>query len=203
VLAAASLSAGCAAGQGAAILSERSVVDGASAAVGSLRIDDVYVDAPPSDRYLPGDTAVLHAYISNQGTAADTLTLVRTSAAGDISISGTDEGAASAASSSASTTPSVSASAGSASASASATPSSSATSTAGQVSLAPGDVTAVTVQLRSLTQSHFAGTYIADVTFDFANAGEVTFSQVPIELPATATNAPPVATASASPGLGG
>lgn len=68
---------GCATGQRAQTANEFSVVDGASAEVGSMALRDAGISAPPSAAgYVKGAKATISMTVANNGNSADTLVSV-------------------------------------------------------------------------------------------------------------------------------
>ena len=74
VLATSPALAACASGKEAHVTHEFSVHDGEDAALGSLRIRDVRIPAPPSTSYTPGSSLSVAFVIVNVGHTTDTLT---------------------------------------------------------------------------------------------------------------------------------
>jgi copper(I)-binding protein len=80
VLAAAALTAACAAGQQAQTANENPSIDGTSGAVGSIRLEGVALHTPPKSSYPAGATVPMSVYIANSGTTPDTLVNVTSDA---------------------------------------------------------------------------------------------------------------------------
>lgn len=83
--------AGCAAGQQTQTARQFSTVDGGNGGVGSIALRDVSIQYPESGRYPEGGDAPLRLVVVNSGDSTDTLTEVRTDAAGSVSF-GTGSG---------------------------------------------------------------------------------------------------------------
>jgi hypothetical protein len=79
-LSAAVLTAACAAGQQAQTANEKPSIDGTQGSVGSIQLDNVALHTPPSNSYAAGDSVPMSVYIANNGTTADTLTGVTSTA---------------------------------------------------------------------------------------------------------------------------
>ncbi|HEY7010951.1 MAG TPA: hypothetical protein VH395_18510 [Jatrophihabitantaceae bacterium] len=82
VLAAAALTAACAAGQQAQTSNENPSLDGTSGSVGSIRLEGValHTPTPPATAYPAGATVPMSVYIANSGNTPDTLTNVTSDA---------------------------------------------------------------------------------------------------------------------------
>ena len=78
VLAAAALTAACAAGQQAQTSNENPSLDGTSGSVGSIRLGGValHTPTPPATSYPAGATVPMSVHIANSGNTPDTLTNV-------------------------------------------------------------------------------------------------------------------------------
>lgn len=79
-VAAALLSAGCAAGQQAATSEERPTLDGTYGTVGKIQIEGVSFHAPSGPSWASGSAVPLSAYIVNNGNSADKLVKVSSNA---------------------------------------------------------------------------------------------------------------------------
>jgi copper(I)-binding protein len=87
VVAAGLLLTGCGAGQISQTAEQQGTVDGVGADIGSLSIRNAALEYPNAGFYDAGSTARLRMVITNQGTTSDTLTAVRSDAAGEVTIS--------------------------------------------------------------------------------------------------------------------
>ena len=206
---------GCAAGKKAPTSEETPAIDGTNASIGSLLLREVAIAAPTDGpSYAQGANANLQLVIVNNGTTADSLTGVTTSAAGSVSVAPMSA-SASASPSASDSSPTSSASASSSS-SAPSSPTSCAFSSAPASSappapanlpaqLCPGSSVSFGVGagpnvlvLNGLTAQLFPAAVVA-ITFQFQNAGSVTV-QVPVQLTQNASPGGQIVTAGLSSG---
>lgn len=166
---------GCAAGQIAQTVRQTPAIEGVNANVGSIALRAVTVAAPKDQSWPKGGDAPLQLIIANAALEADTLTSVTTDAAQSVQImtltraagEGTASGSASGSASSGSTAPP----SGSTPPGRAALP----LLVPGRQSVSIGyRLTNPSIQLRGLTEQLFPAQSI-NVTFNFANAGTVTF----------------------------
>lgn len=68
------LTAACAAGQHAQTAEEKPSLDGTQGSVGSMLLNGVALHAPSGTNYSAGDDVALTVYITNNGSASDSLT---------------------------------------------------------------------------------------------------------------------------------
>lgn len=80
VLAAAALTAACAAGQQAQTSNESPSLDGTSGSVGAIRLGGVALHTPPDSAYQAGMTVPMSIHIANSSASPDTLVNVTSSA---------------------------------------------------------------------------------------------------------------------------
>ena len=78
--------AGCGAGQISQTALQSPTVDGTSAQIGAISIRNAAVVYPDQGSYAKGSTARLRLVVANAGTTSDTLTEVRSDAAGEVTI---------------------------------------------------------------------------------------------------------------------
>lgn len=200
----ASLTSACATGQLAQTANQVAAIDGTSAQVGSLRLLDVAIKAPPKGPgYGPGGTAQLQLVVVNVGHDKDTLQGITSPAAArfDVFVNSAEaDAAAPSGSGSASAAPSGSTSASGSAATVSATSSLAPSAPisldvlAGR-SLSLGVTDAGAVLVLHLTKTLFPGTSVP-ITFTFANAGAVTIS-VPVKI-SSGASAPGISVAAPS-----
>ncbi|MGI8417149.1 MAG: copper chaperone PCu(A)C [Nakamurella sp.] len=87
-LGAALLLSGCAAGQISQTAQEVAAIDGGNATVGDIGVRNALLATPDAANYAKGSNVKLLLVLSNDGTAADTLTSISTPAAGSVKLSG-------------------------------------------------------------------------------------------------------------------
>ncbi|MGX7677683.1 hypothetical protein ACSMXN_02160 [Jatrophihabitans sp. DSM 45814] len=199
------LLAGCATGEDAQTVEQRPAVDGVAADAGPMGIRDAGVSAPTTGTsFAAGGDAPLQLYLVNNGTAADHLTSVTTSAAKSVllSLTGIPSPAASvlpiASSTPAPSDSSSATAAGSAAASDSASATPSATAPTSTSILIPAYSTVAvgyadggpTILLQGLTAQLFTSQSIP-ITFTYAS-GITLSTTIAVKLTGSPVNAPTV-----------
>jgi copper(I)-binding protein len=184
-VAAAAVTAACAAGQDAQTANERPSVDGTQGIVGDVHLEDVSIHAPAGNAYQYGADAPLTLYIANNGATTDTLVNVTSAAFTGWTI---QQGAATVSTGTPTASPSAPVSPGAATA-------------FSQTNIGMGNETSPeTLLLTGLAHGSaplYPGSSIP-ITLSFAKAGQITLD-VPVELSSTPNQAtiPPLPTSTA------